>query len=59
VHSKNRRRRLSDQLMLFPPTASLAWTDLPATACHQVLVLLARMLREHRRLQRATEVRDE
>lgn len=57
MNSKSLRRR-SNQLMLVPPTAPLRWIDLPTEARTRVVRLLARLLREHRRVV-GTEVRDE
>jgi hypothetical protein len=58
VRSKT-RRRLIDQLILFPPAASLRWMDLPTEARMRVVKLLARIVSEHRRIERNAEVRDE
>ncbi len=45
-----RALRSTDQLGLFHPRATTPqWTDLPAEARQQVLWLLARLLRVHRR----------
>lgn len=56
--SKNRRRS-SAQLLLFLPSSPVQWSAIPAAARNRVVTLLARLLREHARSQRAAEVRDE
>ncbi len=58
MRSKNRRRP-TDQLLLFLPNAPVQWSDVPAAARSRAVALLARLLRQHARSPRATEVRDE
>lgn len=58
MRSKNRRRS-TDQLLLFLPSAPVQWSAVPAAVRSRTVALLARLLRQHARAHRATEVRDE
>jgi len=58
MRPKNRRRS-TDQLLLFLPRAPVPWSAVPAVVRSRTVVLLARLLRQHACLHRATEVRDE
>lgn len=58
MRSKNRRRS-ADQLPLFLPSTPVQWSAVPAPARSRTVALLARLLRQHARLRRATEVHDE
>jgi hypothetical protein len=51
------RRRSTDQLSLFLPSALVQWSAVPVAVRSRVVALLARLLRQH--AHRATEVRDE
>jgi hypothetical protein len=53
------RRRSTDQLLLFLPSAPVQWSAMPAAVRVRTVTLLARLLRQHACLHRATEVRDE
>jgi hypothetical protein len=59
MRRKNPRQRTSDQLILFPPSAPVRWTDVPVEARARAVMLLARLLRQHARAHRVAEVRDE
>jgi hypothetical protein len=57
---RHRTRRTSNgQLRLFPLPAPLRWTNVPVEARERVVALLARLLCQHARARRASEVRDE
>jgi hypothetical protein len=58
MRSKNRRRS-TDQLLLFLPSAPVQWSAVPAAVRSRTVALLAHLLRQHARARRATEVRDE
>jgi len=53
------RSRASGQLRLFPPMAPVRWIDIPAETRERTVTLLARLLRQHARARRGSEVRDE
>lgn len=56
--SKNRRRS-TDQLLLFLPSAPVQWSAVPAAVRSRTVALLARLLRQHACRHRAKEVRDD
>jgi hypothetical protein len=58
MRSKN-RRLWSDQLQLFPPTAPLRWSEVPAEARARTVGLLARLLRQHVQAHRGVRWRHE
>jgi len=58
MRSKNRRRS-TDQMLLFLPSAPVQWSAVPAVVRSRTVALLARLLRQHACLHRAAEVRDE
>ncbi|MEZ5533428.1 MAG: hypothetical protein R3E69_13730 [Steroidobacteraceae bacterium] len=53
------RKRASGQLRLFAPMAPVRWIDIPAETRERTVTLLARLLRQHARAHRGSEVRDE